>query len=218
MCDRFWKAHREGKPGWSFQTQFCELGGWEMKSFCMFCGRTKKQEEEFHFHCHAAGRKPSIIFNLHVFVCLHFWGSSSSCSFSCPLKAGDGAGRLSMKWEMQRGERPREGGKRDTRATKARTQGTSASLFRLKCVCEALQDSGGTGGRGSAPQRLCRSWWEFSYKGAIVWQQRLTEIQWEKWRRKKRGRKETLFCNLRPSEAAPVAFRAATALGASGLC
>lgn len=93
VCDRFWKAHREGKPGWSFQIQFCKLGGWEMKSFCMFCGRTKKQEEEFHFHCRAAGRKPSIIFNLHVFVCLHFWGSSSSCSFSCPFKAGDGAGR-----------------------------------------------------------------------------------------------------------------------------
>lgn len=92
-----------------------------------------------------------------------------------------------------------------------RTQGTSGSLFRLKCVCEAPQDSGCKGGGGSARQRSWRSWWESFYKGAIVRRRRLTKIQLEKWRRKKkkkRGRKENLLCNLCPSEAAPVAFGA----------
>lgn len=57
-------------------------------------------------------------------------------------------------------------------------------------------------------QRPCRSWGELSYKGAIVRCRRLTEIQLEKWKRKKTRRKENLLCNLCPSEAAPVAFGA----------
>lgn len=102
-----------------------------------------------------------------------------------------------------------------------RTQGTSGSLFRLKCVCEALKDSGCKGGGGSAQQRSCRSWWEFFYKGTIVRQQRLTKIQLEKWRRKKKEEKKifSVTCALQKqplSRSAP--GRAAAALGASGLC
>lgn len=98
---------------------------------------------------------------------------------------------------------------RGTKSKALRTEGTSGSLFRSQCVCEALKDSGCKGGGGSAQQRSCRSWWEFFYKGPIVWRRRLTKIQLEKWRRKKKeGRKENLLCNLCPSEAAPVAFGA----------
>lgn len=80
-----------------------------------------------------------------------------------------------------------------------RTQGSSGSLFRLKCKCEPLQDSGEW---GSVQQCLCRSWWEFLYKGPIVRRLCLTKVQLEKWRRKE----ENLLGNLCPSEAAPVAF------------
>lgn len=46
--------------------------------------------------------------------------------------------------ECKGGERPREGGCHKSKDL--RTQGTSGSLFRLKCVCEALLDSGCKGG------------------------------------------------------------------------
>lgn len=102
-----------------------------------------------------------------------------------------------------------------------RTQRTSGSLFRLKCACEALKDSGCKGGGGSAQQHLCRSWWEFFYKGLIVQRQRLTKIQLEKQRRKKREEKKifSVTCALQKQPlSCLVPGGAAAALGASGLC
>lgn len=102
-----------------------------------------------------------------------------------------------------------------------RTQGTSGSLFRLKCVCEALKDSGCQGGGGSAQRRSCRSWWDFFYKGPIVRRRRLTKIQLEKWRRKKKEEKKifSVTCALQKQPLSrSVPGGAAAALGASGLC
>lgn len=102
-----------------------------------------------------------------------------------------------------------------------RTQGTCGSLFRLKCAREALKDSGCKGGGGSAQQRLCRSWWEFFYKGPIVQRRRLTKIQLEKQRRKKREEKKifSVTCALQKQPlSCSVPGGAAAALGASGLC
>lgn len=46
-------------------------------------------ENEFHFHCLTAERRPSFIFTLHIFMCLHFQGNgrfpfqSSQCKRPC---------------------------------------------------------------------------------------------------------------------------------------
>lgn len=45
VADRFWKAHKEEKPGLSFQIQLREFSGCEMKCFCLFCGCSRKRGE-----------------------------------------------------------------------------------------------------------------------------------------------------------------------------
>lgn len=55
--DRFWKARKEGKPGSSFQIQLCEPGGWEMKSLCASCGRTRNRGGRISFSVPCRGEK-----------------------------------------------------------------------------------------------------------------------------------------------------------------